>query len=70
VSRQYEARLRDVLAAAKRCKEFQLHLRRPHDEMAIHQYFSADRELVEAVVESELPQLVQAVTEMLELQGS
>jgi uncharacterized protein with HEPN domain len=36
----------------------------------IHQYFSADRELVEAVVENELPQLVQAVTEMLELQGS
>jgi uncharacterized protein with HEPN domain len=98
VSRQYEARLRDVLAAAKKCKEFQQHLRGPHDEMAydatvrnleiigeaasklpadlratrpeipwpkivgmrnilIHQYFSADRELVEAVVENELPQL-------------
>jgi uncharacterized protein with HEPN domain len=36
----------------------------------IHQYFSTDRELVEVVVENELPQLVQAVTEMLELQGS
>jgi len=107
VSRQYEARLRDVLAAAKKCKEFKKHLRGPHDDMAydaivrnleiigeaasklpadlrathpeipwpkivgmrnilIHQYFSADRELVEAVVEDELPQLVQAVTQMLQ----
>jgi uncharacterized protein with HEPN domain len=95
-----------VLAAAKKCKEFQQHLRGPHDDMAydaivrnlevigeaasklpadlrathpeilwpkivgmrniLIQYFSADRELVEAVVEDELPQLVQAVTGMLQ----